>query len=91
MHVPAALLAERVGGKYIIVTAIFATAIISLVTPIAVTMGGATALIALRVVMGALQGGLFPGISTLMAAWIPVRQRGILSAVVFAGLPVYYI
>lgn len=88
MHVPAALLAERIGAKYIIVASLFLTATFSLLTPIAVELAGAPALIVLRIFMGIFQGGVFPAVSTILSAWVPVKERGLLGSLVFNGLPV---
>lgn len=87
-HVPGGLLAERIGGKYIIVGALFFSAISSLLTPVAVTFGGAPALIVLRIAMGLFQGGVFPAVSTILSSWVPTNERGFMGSLVFCGLPV---
>ncbi|KAK4302798.1 hypothetical protein Pmani_025145 [Petrolisthes manimaculis] len=41
--------------------------------------------IVLRVLEGLTQGAIFPSISTIMAAWIPPKERGSYCALVFSG------
>lgn len=47
--------------------------------------GGSTALIVLRVIVGAGEGFVFPSCSTLLAAWTPLKERSIAVSVVFSG------
>lgn len=88
MHVPGARLAERFGPKLIAVTAQIVTIVITFLTPTVASLGGATGLIILRIIMGVFQGGFFPALNSIMAAWIPTKQRGKLVALAFNGLPV---
>lgn len=88
MHIPGARIAERFGPKLVAVTAQIVTIVITFITPTVASLGGATGLIILRIIMGVFQGGFFPALNTILAAWIPPKQRGKLGALAFNGLPV---
>lgn len=64
---------------------ILSTAIFTLITPVVVESGGSTALIILRVLMGAGEGTTFPALSALLASWIPLKERSKLGSLVFGG------
>lgn len=51
-HLPGGMLAERFGGKYSLGFGVLCTAVFTLFTPWAVSAGGATGLIILRVFEG---------------------------------------
>jgi MFS family permease len=51
-HMPGGILAEKFGGKWTLGLGILSTAVLTLLTPVVVKAGGASALIALRVVEG---------------------------------------
>lgn len=51
-HLPGGIIAEKFGGKYSLGLGILSTAFFTLITPITVKLGGANALIALRVLEG---------------------------------------
>lgn len=88
MHVPGARLAEHLGPKLVAVTAQIVTIVFTCITPTVASLGGATGLNILRIVMGVFQGGFFPALNAILAAWVPPKQRGKLGALVFNGLPV---
>lgn len=88
MHVPGGILAERIGGKPVIVAGLLLSAIISASLPIIVNTGGAPALIVLRVVLGCVQAGFFPAVATMLAKWVPTTERGRIGSLVFCGIPV---
>lgn len=58
-HIPGGMLAERFGGKWVLGLGLLSTAICTVITPITVKMGGAWALMALRVVEGLGEVSLF--------------------------------
>ncbi|KAG4078473.1 hypothetical protein HA402_009185 [Bradysia odoriphaga] len=84
-HLPGGLLAEKFGGKYTLGLGILSTAVFTLLTPICVEWGGSTSLIVLRVLMGLGEGTTFPALSSLLAAWIPLKERSKLGSLVFGG------
>lgn len=79
------MLAERFGGKYSLGLGILSTAIFTLLTPVAVEWGDATALIVLRVLMGLGEGTTFPALNAMLAQWTPPEERSKIGSLVFAG------
>lgn len=88
MHVPGAQMAERIGGKFVLGWAMVFTTFFTLITPVCVHWGGSTALIAIRMTVGTLQGGLWPAVSTFLMAWVPKSEKGTLSGLALAGVTV---
>lgn len=90
MNVPGGQMSERFGVKPIIVVALVVSAIGTLLTPFIVHFGEVVGMIILRFVIGLSQGGLFPAINGLLAIWVPLHERGRLSALIYCGLPVRF-
>lgn len=88
MHIPGAMLAQRFSGQIVLVFTLGCAAVLTLLTPLAIEMGGAHALIAIRALIGTCQGGLWPALSAIMAIWVPLNERGSLGAFVFSGISV---
>ncbi|XP_032684299.1 putative inorganic phosphate cotransporter [Odontomachus brunneus] len=84
-HLPGGMLAEKFGGKYSLGLGMLSTAIFTLLTPIAVEWGEATALIVLRILMGLGEGTTFPALNAMLAQWIPPEERSLIGSLVFAG------
>lgn len=88
MNVPGAQLAQRFGSKPVLFSALWISAVATLVTPAVVRLGGAEALIILRFIIGLSQGGLFPAINVLLAVWVPLKERGSMASFIYCGVPV---
>lgn len=88
MHLPGALLAERIGGKFVIIVGLSCTAILTILTPMAIAVAQANALIGIRIIIGTCQGAMWPALSTIMSSWVPIKERGSLGALVFSGISV---
>lgn len=89
-HIPGAMLSHKFGGKYVLALGTLLSAFMSILTPLAVHMGGAYALMATRFLMGLFQGPLFPSISALLGAWVPTKERGRLCSLAFSGMTVNF-
>lgn len=87
-QIPNAHLAERTGGKFVMVAAQTITVAITFITPTIVKAAGGLGLIILRIVLGVFQAGFFAALTKIMSAWIPPKQRGKMGSLVFNGLPV---
>lgn len=87
-NLPLGCMAARVGGQPVLLLATFASAILSLSTPFAVVYGGPIALMFVQFLLGATQAGLFPAVITLLAAWVPICERGRVASIVFCAAPV---
>ncbi|XP_041449681.1 putative inorganic phosphate cotransporter isoform X2 [Drosophila obscura] len=84
-HIPGGRLSERCGGKWILGAAIMSSAILTLLTPVAVRHGGPYALVAVRLGIGLCEGPTFPAVSALLAQWVPEGERGLLASGVLSG------
>ncbi|XP_063699068.1 putative inorganic phosphate cotransporter isoform X2 [Culicoides brevitarsis] len=84
-HIPGGILAEKFGGKWALSLGILSTAIFTLLTPLAVELGGANMLIGIRFLEGLGEGTTFPALSALLAAWIPLNERSKIGSLVFGG------
>ncbi|VVC97622.1 unnamed protein product [Leptidea sinapis] len=84
-HLPGGMLAERIGGKWVLGLGLLFTATCTLITPYAVKMGGATALFILRVIEGLGEGPTMPALMCMISKWAPKTERGRMGAIVFGG------
>ena len=82
--VPAGLLAERFGGKWVITLTLAGPALASIVVPF-ITDYPVWILIACRFVLGALQAGFYPSAYGMVAAWFPLKERSLAFAVIDVG------
>ena len=82
------MLAQKYGGKYVMALGIFISAILSIMTPVCVSYGGAPSMIAIRILMGFSQGPIIPAWFALCAAWVPVKERGTIVSVTHGGTTV---
>lgn len=81
------MIAEKFGGKYTLAFGILWNGIFTILTPIGVQYGGATALIILRVLVGLAQGAAYPVLSVMLAQWVPIEERSKAGSLVYAGAP----
>lgn len=87
-HIPGGVLVERFGGKVLLLAGIVATSVLTCLTPVSITLGGAYLLIANRVVMGLCQGFIYAAVFGLLSTWIPLRERTLLGVFVLSGIQV---
>lgn len=81
-------MADWIGGKTVIVTALISTGLMTMTIPSVVSAGGAYGLIVVRVMMGLVQGGIFPAVNTILSAWVPQHERSRMASLIFCGYPV---
>lgn len=79
---------NKLGGKHTLGFGILSTSLLTLITPLVIDWGGASALIWLRLVMGACEGAMYPAVLRLMAHWIPEDERSWAGSLAFSGFPV---
>lgn len=82
---PAGAIAEKFGGKWTLSLAVLFVSICNIATPISLHYGGIYALIALRIIMGLASGVMFPGLTILIAAWVPKSERSKLGSLALGG------
>lgn len=83
MQVPSGRMAEESGAKWIVAVSLVGSAVINLITPL-ITYS-MTALITSRVVLGALQGGIFPSCYAMLYKWMPQKERSFALAFMDVG------
>ncbi|XP_052759327.1 putative inorganic phosphate cotransporter [Galleria mellonella] len=84
-HLPGGMLAERFGGKWVLGLGLLSTAVCTIITPVTVKVGGATALFILRVIEGLGEGPTMPGLMAVLSRWAPKAERARFGAIVFGG------
>ncbi|XP_064087585.1 putative inorganic phosphate cotransporter isoform X2 [Macrobrachium nipponense] len=72
------------GGRAMLGVSILSAALLSLLSPVCARTSTAL-FVGLRIVSGFFQGPLYPAIFTLMASWIPPKDRASFSSIVFVG------
>ena len=75
LQVPSGRIAEMVGGKWIVFVGIFGSGIINLLTPF--MTHSIPLLTTSRVILGLIQGGVFPACFSLIVNWMPPDQRSL--------------
>ncbi|KAJ8683763.1 hypothetical protein QAD02_019555 [Eretmocerus hayati] len=84
-HLPGGILAERFGGKHVVGLGMLGAGLITLMTAPVIRLTGWSGLAVLRALAGLCEGVVFPGLSTMLANWVPPSQRARLSSLVFNG------
>ncbi|XP_077288067.1 putative inorganic phosphate cotransporter [Arctopsyche grandis] len=87
VQIPAGQLAQRLGGKILLVSAMILNGLLYLVLPFSIRLGGWKAAFGLRVFQGMTQSCMMPSIHTLLGRWVPVNERSRLGNFVIAGGP----
>ncbi|KAI0241731.1 Sialin [Lamellibrachia satsuma] len=83
-QVPAGMLAEHIGGKWVFTGIMALTAIPTLLTPPAANISYKM-LIVLRVLVGIGSGGIFPVMHVMWSQWSPPLERSKLTGITYAG------
>lgn len=83
-QIPAGILAEKFGGKWMFGCGTLITAVLTLLTPVS-AHAGVGWLVANRVLMGLGEGVTFPSMHAMIAKWIPPKERSKLGSLIWAG------
>ncbi len=84
IQVPAGILAEHYGGKWIFGLGVLFTSLFTLLTPLA-ARADVGWLVTVRMLEGLCEGVAFPSMQVLISKWIPVGERGRLGSAILAG------
>ncbi|XP_066254786.1 putative inorganic phosphate cotransporter isoform X2 [Euwallacea similis] len=86
-HIPGGMIAERFGGKYSLGLGMLCTAIFTFLTPFVIyaTGGSWVSVVVVRVLEGLGEGTTFPALTTLLANWVPLKERSKIGTLVYAG------
>lgn len=83
-QLPGGFLANRIGGKYLYGGGIFATAVLTLLTPL-LAKGGVYVILTVRVLEGLFEGVTYPSIHAIWANWAPPMEKTRLATIAFSG------
>lgn len=84
-QLPGGLLAERFGGKLVLLVGIAWTALLTLLTPIIAEVGDFAGIITLRILEGFGSGVAFPAMHVMLSNWAPPLERGRMATFIYAG------
>lgn len=84
-QVPGGYIAQRYGAKMLLMVGLVACAILTLLTPLALKLGGWQALCVVRVLEGLTQGAVHPATHSLLSKWAPANERGMLATICYSG------
>ncbi|XP_030377865.1 putative inorganic phosphate cotransporter isoform X2 [Scaptodrosophila lebanonensis] len=84
-QVPGGILADKIGYKWVLGLSVFISGLCTVISPITITVGGAYALIVVRIIMGLSQGPIFPAMTVMLSVWVPARERGTLGTLCYSG------
>lgn len=74
----------KIGGSLVFGIGIFATSVLTLITPMA-ARAGVEVLMAVRIIEGIFEGVTFPCIQDVWSRWCPPEERSRASSIAFAG------
>ncbi|XP_040563687.1 sialin-like isoform X2 [Lepeophtheirus salmonis] len=83
-QIPGGYLAEKYGGKWLFGLGTLSTAILTILTPLAASLG-ITALVVLRIIEGLAEGVTFPVMHALISKWIHKNERSKLGTIIWTG------
>lgn len=75
MQVPSGRMAETFGGKAIVTFSLIGSGVINLVTPLVASSTGF--LVMSRMILGIVQGGIFPSCYAMIGKWFPLKERSL--------------
>lgn len=84
-HVPAGILADKFGGKWVLGIGVFIITISTFLCPYVIGTESAYGLIGLRVTKGLGSGPMFPATTVLLSHWIPISHRSKVGTIVLGG------
>ncbi|XP_046491031.1 putative inorganic phosphate cotransporter isoform X1 [Neodiprion pinetum] len=85
-QIPGGMLADKIGGKYVLGLGILTSAIFTLLTPVVVEAFDSTGLIVLRFLMGLGEGTTIPAMAELVPRWSAPGEESIIGTVVTSGI-----
>jgi len=85
LQIPGGWLADRFGGKRILSIGVLWWSLFTMLTPLARSVGGMTAM---RALMGIGEGVNFPSVQSMTAKWIPAGERSRVSGFTLSGVSV---
>ncbi|XP_028173141.1 putative inorganic phosphate cotransporter isoform X1 [Ostrinia furnacalis] len=88
MQIPAGLLANKFGGKIILLAALIVNGVLCIALPTLAALGGWPLVCMARVAMGLSQACLFPASQSLFGQWLPPNEITSYSGIVSGGVQI---
>ncbi|CAD7015095.1 putative inorganic phosphate cotransporter [Ceratitis capitata] len=85
-QIPGGQLAQKYGGKIMLLVSITTSSVLALLTPLSCHIGDWKLLFAVRVLQGLIQGCIFPSTHTILSKWVPPVERGSIGTFCFTGV-----
>ncbi|XP_030569765.1 putative inorganic phosphate cotransporter isoform X1 [Drosophila novamexicana] len=85
-HLPGGILADEFGAKWVLGISLLISGLATVFSPIALQYGHEWGLMAMRIIMGAAQGPIFPALTTLLSHWVPAKERATLGTFCYSGV-----
>lgn len=84
-QIPGGMLAQRFGGKFLLLFGIFWTSVLTLLTPVITYAGDFAAIVATRILEGIGEGVTYPAMHVMISKWSPPLERSKMVTFVYAG------
>ncbi|EDW02607.1 putative inorganic phosphate cotransporter [Drosophila grimshawi] len=84
-QIPGGYIAQRYGAKTLLMMGLTACAILTLLSPLSLKVGGWQGLGAVRFLAGLTQGAVHPATHSLLSKWAPANERGMMSTICYSG------
>lgn len=84
-HVPGGWLADKLGARHVMGFCIFSSSVVTFFYPLGIQTKSFAVAVLLRVLIGFLQGPIYPCLSTFIQCWVPPSQRGFLGGIAYGG------
>ncbi|XP_049305516.1 putative inorganic phosphate cotransporter isoform X2 [Bactrocera dorsalis] len=85
MQIPSGMLAQRFGGKVVLLCGVAFSGLLALLTPYSAQLGDWQLTCVVRVLQGFCQSVLYTSGHTLLGQWAPPAERGILATLCYSG------
>ncbi|XP_049305513.1 putative inorganic phosphate cotransporter [Bactrocera dorsalis] len=85
MQIPSGMLAQRFGGKVVLLCGVAISGLLALLTPYSAQLGDWQLTCFLRVLQGFCQSVVYPTSHAILGQWAPPAERGILAALCYSG------
>ncbi|XP_065173301.1 sialin-like [Atheta coriaria] len=85
-HIGAGLIIQKMGARIPIIIGMIISSVMTGLIPF-VSSFHWSALVVIRIITGAGQSVLMPGISSLLTYWVPLENRSTIAAIIYAGAP----
>lgn len=84
-HLPGGWLADKLGARHVMGFCIITSSIVTFFYPLCIETKSFALAVFMRVLVGLLQGPIYPCLSTFIQCWAPPSQRAFLGGVAYGG------